>query len=1177
MSNNKNSRHTPSPSSPIPSNNSSKLPKFLQKSATRDRSKSVNDSLYNAAESSSNTPSDDSSQVLATPASSSKGPRKSSRFLVGKKDKSPPVEEDRTLGDPEEPAIIVEAPSTPSVPIPRSRTRPDRPTSGSENAISQSSPSYTHSHTSTSPRMSDLPTRLSGWFSHTFSSSSTDLSLPSLLNPHMHNTSGSSSPNSKGKMVGASALMTVAKHGKGHLDKAMRYLLDSDATPDKCLDPIWLLGVQHKGYEPPPPTPPPLQGEAPGGRTSIDSKSKSHGSPPSSFRSTSTKHSHKHSPSQSSLSQSQPPSSRSASPSQSAALSSSLSSSISSAPTATPANPNQKHPGANWPPEFYSDFTSKVWLTYRSQFTPIRDTNLADLPLPAIFCCDSPASNVSYVDTFKSDSSYSVRSISSSNIVPTSPSSSGKKWGWGIPGLGGEKERGWTSDSGWGCMLRTGQSLLANALVFMWLGRDWRRPPSPIPTESYAKYVQIVTWFLDTPSPEAPFSVHRMALAGKELGKDVGQWFGPSTAAGAIKTLVHAFPQCGMGVSVATDGMLFQTDVFAVSHSSTTAPAGSGGSSFAASSIGRRRHNPTTKSWGDRPVLLLLGIRLGLDGVNPIYYDTIRILYTFPQSVGIAGGRPSSSYYFVGSQADNLFYLDPHHARPTVPLRTPPTAEGRGSGFSTTANRTPEADYARERDRSRDRNTRQKGESKEDKKGSRSSPGTVSSPRGSAMKRVVTPTSPSSVRTTGSSTFSYHAPTSPSPLQKAYSSSTSASASSSGQEGSRVPSSEDITHSVSPSRTESPVLITPSSSIDASNTSEMDVSELMGGGDRPHSSGLDPIQEHYISAYSPTELKTFHCERVRKMPLSGLDPSMLIGFLCKNEADWNDFRRRVGELPRTIFSIQDEPPTWPSDSDDNMGLESISDPEDIADSMDLDDDDEDQLRDEVEDDEASEQFFDTRSTSASVSSRSQHSSNRVGSERGRSEEVDTEEDPVDPITPGPITTKFDVNAKGVEDDALHREPSQESDDIEDDWVDPSLSSPMLTPQPTQQSQMQHQQGTDSLVVVPPLAKSKSSGSTGSGSTKKKKKKHHDQQPVPVPKIKVPSPPSKESFPFPVGDNGSAGWSGPSSSSGDVDAGKEQREKRMHTARARDGGRTQSGGIKGILTDEWNESERDKSR
>jgi cysteine protease ATG4 len=48
-------------------------------------------------------------------------------------------------------------------------------------------------------------------------------------------------------------LLAAAKHGKGHLDKAMRYLLDSDATPDKCTDPIWLLGVQHPGYEPPVP------------------------------------------------------------------------------------------------------------------------------------------------------------------------------------------------------------------------------------------------------------------------------------------------------------------------------------------------------------------------------------------------------------------------------------------------------------------------------------------------------------------------------------------------------------------------------------------------------------------------------------------------------------------------------------------------------------------------------------------------------------------------------------------------------------------------------------------------------------------------------------------------------------------------------------------------------------
>jgi cysteine protease ATG4 len=54
-------------------------------------------------------------------------------------------------------------------------------------------------------------------------------------------------------------------------------------------------------------------------------------------------------------------------------------------------------------------------------------------------------------------------------------------------------------------------------------------------------YAQILTWFFDTPAPAAPFSVHRMALAGKDLGTEVGQWFGPSVAAGALKRVIPFF------------------------------------------------------------------------------------------------------------------------------------------------------------------------------------------------------------------------------------------------------------------------------------------------------------------------------------------------------------------------------------------------------------------------------------------------------------------------------------------------------------------------------------------------------------------------------------------------------------------------------------------------------------
>ena len=31
------------------------------------------------------------------------------------------------------------------------------------------------------------------------------------------------------------------------------------------------------------------------------------------------------------------------------------------------------------------------------------------------------------------------------------------------------------------------------------------------------------------------------------------------------------------------------------------------------------------RSWGERAVLVLIGIRLGIDGVNPIYYEPIKV------------------------------------------------------------------------------------------------------------------------------------------------------------------------------------------------------------------------------------------------------------------------------------------------------------------------------------------------------------------------------------------------------------------------------------------------------------------------------------------------------------------------------------------------------------------------
>ena len=108
------------------------------------------------------------------------------------------------------------------------------------------------------------------------------------------------------------------------------------------------------------------------------------------------------------------------------------------------------------------------------------------------------------------------------------------------------KARSYTSDSGWGCMLRSGQMLLANAMLYAELGRgltiicilvlkwsflDWKI--GMIEKGDWLKYANLVLKFLD--SPTAPYSIHRIALQGAQFDKDVGQWFGPSTISQVLK------------------------------------------------------------------------------------------------------------------------------------------------------------------------------------------------------------------------------------------------------------------------------------------------------------------------------------------------------------------------------------------------------------------------------------------------------------------------------------------------------------------------------------------------------------------------------------------------------------------------------------------------------------------
>jgi cysteine protease ATG4 len=79
----------------------------------------------------------------------------------------------------------------------------------------------------------------------------------------------------------------------------------------------------------------------------------------------------------------------------------------------------------HWPPAFLDDFESRIWCTYRSQFPPIPRT---------------PGATGSLTLAVRIRSQF-------------------------------DDPQGFTSDTGWGCMIRSGQSLLANAYLLERLGR----------------------------------------------------------------------------------------------------------------------------------------------------------------------------------------------------------------------------------------------------------------------------------------------------------------------------------------------------------------------------------------------------------------------------------------------------------------------------------------------------------------------------------------------------------------------------------------------------------------------------------------------------------------------------------------------------------------------------------
>lgn len=274
-----------------------------------------------------------------------------------------------------------------------------------------------------------------------------------------------------------------------------------------------------------------------------------------------------------------------------------------------------------------------------------------------------------------------------------------------------------SSDCGWGCMLRSGQMLVAQALVLHWLGRGWRRNTATTVSslDSWREdrlHRTILQLFGDSPdSSVSPLSIHCLVGLSTGLGRKAGDWYGPATTAhlmaGALRqsqrsTVGRGLLE-GLAVYVANGAAVYKGDVVVLCEGDkvdnrqqekhdgeeeedfSILEVPGQGRDTAMYSLGQEvdidgetwcleqeaRHwktpeldNSPVPDW--KALVLLVPMRLGTEVLNPLYAPCIKALFTIDSCIGIIGGKPKHSLYFVGFQDEHLIHLDPHRLQDTV-------------------------------------------------------------------------------------------------------------------------------------------------------------------------------------------------------------------------------------------------------------------------------------------------------------------------------------------------------------------------------------------------------------------------------------------------------------------------------------------------------------------------------
>jgi cysteine protease ATG4 len=229
----------------------------------------------------------------------------------------------------------------------------------------------------------------------------------------------------------------------------------------------------------------------------------------------------------------------------------------------------------------------------------------------------------------------------------------------------------YTSDTGWGCMIRCGQMIMSRGL-YKYLKKNNN-------LSSFKAIKETIKYFLDLPYLNeelpcsfekmkkilndskiiyAPFSFNNLSLFGNLCNKFPGEWFSDVNMSYLFNKISFVF-----NLFDNLEILNFQTGFYL-----------SGLLEKCFNVLEDKNHQISNfYEFNDKKYefkksgIVFISVRIGIDFISKEYYENIRYLFKCKQCLGIIGGRTNSAYYFIGyNNEGNLLYLDPHITNDSV-------------------------------------------------------------------------------------------------------------------------------------------------------------------------------------------------------------------------------------------------------------------------------------------------------------------------------------------------------------------------------------------------------------------------------------------------------------------------------------------------------------------------------